>query len=288
MTVMRIEQLVEMYIDNIYNYPYPYDEAMFNKKNEEIRPYVDNSLYKAIQRLRPYYDVIEYMNISKKDYNVKEVTTGQYEVDFEVTSVSKTNFNHYAESTFKETIKIQLNPIKIESLDDSATQHYATYQDLEDDYKYDLTLPHKASELVQKNINNKSIQYQFKGAPKDNPFESDTTSLLDSYNMVYWLYNDEETNLNYPLDYNSILNSGVFKDISVRHKYISDIDLLEDGDLLFFGKNNNEVGIYVGDKEYVTIKGKFPKDNTTIQKYNLEKDWELFNGKIYRLKDDYL
>lgn len=285
---MRIEQIVELYIDNIYSYPYPYDEEMFNKKNTEIQPFVDTSLYRAIQRLRPYYDVIEYMNISKKEYKVREMTIGEYEVDFKVDTVSKTNFNHYSESTFKESIKIQLNPIKIESLDNSAEQHYATYKELEDNYKYELTLPYKVVEVLQKNIGNKSIQYQFKGSPKDNPFDTNSTSLLDSYNMVYWLYNNEDTKLNYPLDYNSLLNSGVFNDVSFQHRYISDIDTLEDGDLLFFGKHSSIVGVYTGDKKYVTIKGKFPRDITTISTYDLEKDWEAFNGKIFRLKEDYL
>ncbi len=285
---MRIEQIVELYIDNIYSYPYPYDEEMFNKKNAEIQPFVDNSLYKAIQRLRPYYDVVEYMNISKKEYTVREMTVGEYEVDFKVNTVSKTNFNHYSESTFKESIKIQLNPIKIESLDSSAEQYYATYQELEDNYKYELTLPYKVVEILQKNVGNKSIQYQFKGAPKDNPFDTSSISLLDSYNMVYWVYNNEYTKLNYPLDYNSLLNSEVFKDVSFTHRYIYDIDTLEDGDLLFFGKNSSIVGVYIGDKKYVTIKGKFPRDTTSILTYDLEKDWDTFNGKIFRLKEEYL
>lgn len=276
-----------MYTNNIYNYESPYTMEVVQKKDGEIKPYVDSDLFRAIQHLRPYVGVIESMLISNVDSKIDKVALNEYRVEVKVDVASKATNGDIAKSTFTETLDISLEPLKISSVDTEAKQHYASYQDTEHLYKDEPLFQDLIVEKAINSVDNRNINYQFKGAPKENPFNSKNLVYLDSYNMIYWLYNTEELNLNYPLDYNSLINSDVFKYLGTSHKYLSDINSLELGDLLLFGKNNNTVGLYIGNKEYITIDGKFPKDTSTIKIYNLEKNWDKFNGRILRLKDEY-
>ncbi|MGI4667723.1 hypothetical protein ACR2YZ_28020, partial [Klebsiella pneumoniae] len=58
------------------------------------------------------------------------------------------------------------------------------------------------------------------------------------------------------------------------------------GDILFFGRSDTNIGIYVGDGEFISMMGKFPKDETPIGKYKLDDYWNEFNGRVMRFDEE--
>ena len=286
-----INKIVEMYIKNIYEYEKDFDEDTIFDKQKELEQIAETDTVDAASHLRPYTNVIQQMIITNSNYDIKEIRTGLYEVNFKVRTLTHTYDGKKAESEHTEQIKVERtlkSSYFISSLSSDIQQIYATYMDY-GDLQPELRKSEQAYyEYMIGNVNLENIYYMYKGYPFQNPLVNDDKQLpCDSYNFIYWLYYNVDVELEYPLRSVDVLTGENFNTILEKcHKYKDDISKINEGDLIFFGINDDNVGIYMGDGEVATIIGYFPIDESgRVRTYKLEELWEAFNGRVMRYKD---
>lgn len=122
-----------------------------------------------------------------------------------------------------------------------------------------------------------------------NPFNEDPPYEMDSANFVYWGL--EMFGLMIETDRVNIraikMNRDKLREVANIGSGIT-IDELIYGDILFFGSADTQVGIYVGDGEFVSFLGSGQRNYAKgATKQNLEKGiWKKeFKGHVMRIKD---
>lgn len=289
----EINRLIEMYIKNIYEYDKDFTEQTIYDKQEELEQIAETDTVNSAKYSRPYPNVIQQIRITNPNFEVKETErSGIYNVDIEVRTLIDSYDGDSAEVNYTETIRVE-RTIKsdyfISSLSSDTQTIYATYEEREQE-----TVLRKSEdayyELMIGNINLNNLYYMYKGYPLQNPINNDKQLPCDSYNFIYWLYYNVGVELEYPLKSSDVLTSNNFNTILKKgHKYEDDINLINEGDLVFFGINDDNVGIYMGDGKVTTLIGVFPIDEEgRVKTYKLEELWEAFNGRVLRYKDPVL
>lgn len=289
----EINRLIEMYIKNIYEYDKDFTEQTIYDKQEELEQIAETDTVNSANYSRPYPNVIQQIRITNPNFEVKETErSGIYNVDIEVRTLIDSYDGDSAEVNYTETIRVE-RTIKsdyfISSLSSDTQTIYATYEEREQE-----TVLRKSEdayyELMIGNINLNNLYYMYKGYPLQNPINNDKQLPCDSYNFIYWLYYNVGVELEYPLKSSDVLTSNNFNTILKKgHKYEDDINLINEGDLVFFGINDDNVGIYMGDGNVTTLIGVFPIDDEgRIQTHKLTDLWEAFNGRVMRYKDPVL
>lgn len=289
----EINRLIEMYIKNIYEYEKDFTEQTIYDKQEELEQIAETDTVNSASYSRPYPNVIQQIRITNPNFEVKETErSGIYTVDIEVRTLIDSYDGDSAEVNYTETIRVE-RTIKsdyfISSLSSDTQTIYATYEEREQE-----TVLRKSEdayyELMIGNINLNNLYYMYKGYPLQNPINNDKQLPCDSYNFIYWLYYNVGVELEYPLKSSDVLTSNNFNTILKKgHKYEDDINLINEGDLVFFGINDDSVGIYMGDGKVTTLIGVFPIDEEgRMQTYKLTDLWEAFNGRVMRYKDPVL
>lgn len=289
----EINRLIEMYIKNIYEYEKDFTEQTIYDKQEELEQIAETDTVNSAKYSRPYPNVIQQIRITNPNFEVKETErSGIYNVDIEVRTLIDSYDGDSAEVNYTETIRVE-RTIKsdyfISSLSSDTQTIYATYEEREQE-----TVLRKSEdayyELMIGNINLNNLYYMYKGYPLQNPINNDKQLPCDSYNLIYWLYYNVGVELEYPLKSSDVLTSNNFNTILKKgHKYEDDINLINEGDLVFFGINDDNVGIYMGDGKVTTLIGVFPIDDEgRVQTHELTDLWEAFNGRVMRYKDPVL
>lgn len=289
----EINRLIEMYIKNIYEYEKDFTEQTIYDKQEELEQIAETDTVNSANYSRPYPNVIQQIIITNPNFEVKETErSGIYNVDIEVRTLIDSYDGDSAEVNYTETIRVE-RTIKsdyfISSLSSDTQTIYATYEEREQE-----TVLRKSEdayyELMIGNINLNNLYYMYKGYPLQNPINNDKQLPCDSYNFIYWLYYNVGVELEYPLKSSEVLTSNNFNIILKKgHKYEDDINLINEGDLVFFGINDDNVGIYMGDGKVTTLIGVFPIDDEgRVQTHELTDLWEAFNGRVMRYKDPVL
>lgn len=289
----EINRLIEMYIKNIYEYEKDFTEQTIYDKQEELEQIAETDTVNSAKYSRPYPNVIQQIRITNPNFEVKETErSGIYNVDIEVRTLIDSYDGDSAEVNYTETIRVE-RTIKsdyfISSLSSDTQTIYATYEEREQE-----TVLRKSEdayyELMIGNINLNNLYYMYKGYPLQNPINNDKQLPCDSYNFIYWLYYNVGVELEYPLKSSDVLTSNNFNTILKKgHKYEDDINLINEGDLVFFGINDDSVGIYMGDGKVTTLIGVFPIDDEgRVQTHKLTDLWEAFNGRVMRYKDPVL
>lgn len=289
----EINRLIEMYIKNIYEYEKDFTEQTIYDKQEELEQIAETDTVNSASYSRPYPNVIQQIRITNPNFEVKETErSGIYTVDIEVRTLIDSYDGDSAEVNYTETIRVE-RTIKsdyfISSLSSDTQTIYATYEEREQE-----TVLRKSEdayyELMIGNINLNNLYYMYKGYPLQNPINNDKQLPCDSYNFIYWLYYNVGVELEYPLKSSDVLTSNNFNTILKKgHKYEDDINLINEGDLVFFGINDDSVGIYMGDGKVTTLIGVFPIDDEgRVQTHKLTDLWEAFNGRVMRYKDPVL
>lgn len=289
----EINRLIEMYIKNIYEYEKDFTEQTIYDKQEELEQIAETDTVNSAKYSRPYPNVIQQIRITNPNFEVKETErSGIYNVDIEVRTLIDSYDGDSAEVNYTETIRVE-RTIKsdyfISSLSSDTQTIYATYEEREQE-----TVLRKSEdayyELMIGNINLNNLYYMYKGYPLQNPINNDKQLPCDSYNFIYWLYYNVGVELEYPLKSSDVLTSNNFNIILKKgHKYEDDINLINEGDLVFFGINDDNVGIYMGDGKVTTLIGVFPIDDEgRVQTHELTDLWEAFNGRVMRYKDPVL
>lgn len=289
----EINRLIEMYIKNIYEYDKDFTEQTIYDKQEELEQIAETDTVNSASYSRPYPNVIQQIRITNPNFEVKETErSGIYTVDIEVRTLIDSYDGDSAEVNYTETLRVE-RTIKsdyfISSLSSDTQTIYATYEEREQE-----TVLRKSEdayyELMIGNINLNNLYYMYKGYPLQNPINNDKQLPCDSYNFIYWLYYNVGVELEYPLKSSDVLTSNNFNTILKKgHKYEDDINLINEGDLVFFGINDDNVGIYMGDGKVTTLIGVFPIDDEgRVQTHKLTDLWEAFNGRVMRYKDPVL
>lgn len=289
----EINRLIEMYIKNIYEYEKDFTEQTIYDKQEELEQIAETDTVNSANYSRPYPNVIQQIRITNPNFEVKETErSGIYNVDIEVRTLIDSYDGDSAEVSYTETVRVE-RTIKsdyfISSLSSDTQTIYATYEEREQE-----TVLRKSEdayyELMIGNINLNNLYYMYKGYPLQNPINNDKQLPCDSYNFIYWLYYNVGVELEYPLKSSDVLTSNNFNTILKKgHKYEDDINLINEGDLVFFGINDDNVGIYMGDGNVTTLIGVFPIDDEgRVQTHKLTDLWEAFNGRVMRYKDPVL
>lgn len=289
----EINRLIEMYIKNIYEYDKDFTEQTIYDKQEELEQIAETDTVNSASYSRPYPNVIQQIRITNPNFEVKETErSGIYTVDIEVRTLIDSYDGDSAEVSYTETVRVE-RTIKsdyfISSLSSDTQTIYATYEEREQE-----TVLRKSEdayyELMIGNINLNNLYYMYKGYPLQNPINNDKQLPCDSYNFIYWLYYNVGVELEYPLKSSDVLTSNNFNTILKKgHKYEDDINLINEGDLVFFGINDDNVGIYMGDGKVTTLIGVFPIDDEgRVQTHELTDLWEAFNGRVMRYKDPVL
>lgn len=289
----EINRLIEMYIKNIYEYDKDFTEQTIYDKQEELEQIAETDTVNSANYSRPYPNVIQQIRITNPNFEVKETErSGIYNVDIEVRTLIDSYDGDSAEVSYTETVRVE-RTIKsdyfISSLSSDTQTIYATYEEREQE-----TVLRKSEdayyELMIGNINLNNLYYMYKGYPLQNPINNDKQLPCDSYNFIYWLYYNVGVELEYPLKSSDVLTSNNFSTILKKgHKYEDDINLINEGDLVFFGINDDNVGIYMGDGNVTTLIGVFPIDDEgRVQTHKLTDLWEGFNGRVMRYKDPVL
>lgn len=289
----EVNRLIEMYIKNIYEYEKDFTEQTIYDKQEELEQIAETDTVNSANYSRPYPNVIQQIRITNPNFEVKETErSGIYNVDIEVRTLIDSYDGDSAEVSYTETVRVE-RTIKsdyfISSLSSDTQTIYATYEEREQE-----TVLRKSEdayyELMIGNINLNNLYYMYKGYPLQNPINNDKQLPCDSYNFIYWLYYNVGVELEYPLKSSDVLTSNNFNTILKKgHKYEDDINLINEGDLVFFGINDDNVGIYMGDGKVTTLIGVFPIDDEgRVQTHKLTDLWEAFNGRVMRYKDPVL
>ena len=283
-----IESLVNLYIENVYQYKDNFTENDVYDKKVEIENITTTEIANAIHNTRPYPEVIKNMVVTNKtiDINTTEFND-TYSANIYVRVKSTTHDNQVSDIGHNETLQIQRsekNKFTINGLSYSQSVYYAPYMEDEGDYETNLPTSESVYYDLMMNITPlDNLRYKFNGKTTQNPFTTKDILYSDSYNWLYWLYYYKGIDLGFPLTSQDVLDDSNFKVIFKKgHKYKDDRTNYNEGDLLFFGLNDIHVGIYMGEGKFYTLKGAFPKEDKEPQIYNLDDYWNEFNGRVLR------
>lgn len=290
-TDKEAKDIIDKFIDNLFNFDVLTTERV-KEKDAEIKKITTEEMYKKVVYIRPYVGVIQSLNSQQIQYEsfLNNGTDIEAELSFRKISylVERGSIPTDSLSTVTVHLVERNQEILIDYFDEIQDVLYGEY--MEEEYLFNEDVPLSTILALDLNDNIKTlsnIKYMFKGAPKENPFGTDKDVYIDTYNLLYWLYLGEDEELAYPMNINYFFTEGRFYTVFGKgHKYKVDINKFIAGDILFFGRSDTNIGIYVGDGEFISMIGKFPKDETPIGKYKLDDYWNEFNGRVMRFDEE--
>lgn len=290
-TDKEAKDIIDKFIDNVFNFDVLTMERV-KEKDAEIKKITTEDMYEKVVYIRPYVGVIQSLNPQQIQYEsfLNNGTDIEAELSFRKISylVDRGSIPTDSLSTVTVHLVERNQEILIDYFDEIQDVLYGEY--MEEEYVFDEDVPLSTILALDLNDNLKSlsnIKYMFKGAPKKNPFGTDKDVYIDTYNLLYWLYLGEDEELAYPMNINYFFTEGRFYTIFGKgHKYKVDVSKFIAGDILFFGRSDTNIGIYVGDGEFISMIGKFPKDETPIGRYKLDDYWNEFNGRVMRFDEE--
>ncbi|QNH71330.1 hypothetical protein StAP1_198 [Staphylococcus phage vB_SauH_SAP1] len=290
-TDKQVKDIIEKFIDNVFSFDVLTAERVA-EKDEEVKKISDSDVYNKVVYIRPYVGVIQSMNTQHIQYESFSNNGADAEAVVTFRKISYPIGRESIPTDSLSTLIISLvernQELLIDSFDETQDVLYGEY--MEEEYVFDEDVPLSTILALDLNDNLKSlsnIKYMFKGAPKENPFGTDKDVYIDTYNLLYWLYLGEDEELAYPMNINYFFTEGRFFTVFGKgHKYKVDVSKFIVGDILFFGRSDTNIGIYVGDGEFISMIGKFPKDETPIGKYKLDDYWNEFNGRVMRFDEE--
>lgn len=289
-TVEDAKKLVTKFIYNIA----VFDElstSIIEQRDAELADYVSTYVYERVSGVRPYEGVIERIEVFNIDFEdiQNNLSTIDLVVSFRKKIYQVDRDKNVGDTIVTLNIRLQLEDDEwiIDTYEQEQDVLYADYFQYEEDEE-ELPTPIKIARYLIDNYNElTNIKYMFKGKPSENPLETDKDIYIDSFNILYWLYKQEGEELDYPVTLDNLLISYKFKEIFKKgHKYEFNVDKLLRGDILFFGKSDVSVGVYTGENTFISVRGKFPKDNKGLDIFNLDDYWKEFNGRVLRYGGD--
>lgn len=285
-----IEQIINIYIDNKYSYPYSFDTKTIEDKDIELKEITSSEYYPEIIKVRPYPGVVRYLTLTDRDvqieYDSADIANAYISV---IVNTLVGDYLTYTKVRYKTVLTLKRMDVNTWAIisDDEESELISEPEHINDDISILETNESIAQKYVDTLDEHKNIKYMFKGQPKENPFKTDKDVYIDTYNLVYWLFKEEDIELDYPLNANYFLTNGTFYTIFGKgHKYKVDINKFEQGDIIFFGRSDDNIGIYVGNGDFISMMGQFPKDETPIAMYKLEDYWDDFNGRVMRFDEE--
>ncbi|XWX32467.1 tail protein [Staphylococcus phage PG-2021_76] len=289
-TVEDAKKLVTKFINNIA----VFDElttSIIEQRDAELIEYTSEYVYERVSGVRPYEGVIERIEVFNIDF--EDIQNNISNIDMVVSFRKKIYLvdkdKNVGDTIVTLNIKLQLENDNwiIDNYEQEQDVLYADYFQYEEDEEELPTSITIARYLIDNYNSFTNIKYMFKGKPSENPFETDKDVYIDSFNMLYWLYRREGIELDYPLTVDSLLISSKFIEVFKKgHKYEFNVDKLSRGDILFFGKSDVSIGIYTGENTFISVRGKFPKDNKGLDLFKLDEYWKEFNGRVLRYGGD--
>lgn len=290
-TDKEAKDIIDKFIDNLFNFDVLTTERV-KEKDAEIKKIATEDMYEKVVYIRPYVGVIQSLNSQQIQYEsfLNNGTDIEAELSFRKISylVERGSIPTDSLSTVTVHLVERNQEILIDYFDEIQDVLYSEY--MEEEYLFNEDVPLSTILALDLNDNIKTlsnIKYMFKGAPKENPFGTDKDVYIDTYNLLYWLYLGEDEELAYPMNINYFFTEGRFYTVFGKgHKYKVDINKFIAGDILFFGRSDTNIGIYVGDGEFISMIGKFPKDETPIGRYKLDDYWNEFNGRVMRFDEE--
>lgn len=284
-----LNDVIDIYINNKYNYPNDFTEETIKEKNEELKEITEEKYYSTIIQARPYYDVVKFMNIQEVNISIVKETEDIAHATLDIVVVMLVG-NNLSYSSIQYITNLTLEKYANNTwliTDESEEGNLLNNPINPNDY---LTTRNIAESSIIRYVNeldnHKNIKYMFKGQPQENPFESDKDIYIDTYNLLYWLYLEEGVELQYPINANYFFTEGMFYTVFGKgHKYKVDVDKFEIGDILFFGRSDTNIGIYIDNGDFISMMGKFPKDDTSINIYSFDDYWDEFNGRVMRFDE---
>ncbi|XWX31071.1 tail protein [Staphylococcus phage PG-2021_19] len=290
-TDKEAKDIIDKFIDNVFNFDVLTTERV-KEKDAEIKKITTEDMYEKVVYIRPYVGVIQSLNPQQIQYEffLNNGTDIEAELSFRKVSylVDRGSIPTDSLSTVTVHLVERNQEILIDYFDEIQDVLYGEY--MEEEYLFNEDVP--LSTILALELNDAidsltNIKYMFKGAPKENPFGTDKDVYIDTYNLLYWLYLSEDEELAYPMNINYFFTEGRFYTVFGKgHKYKVDISKFIAGDILFFGRSDTNIGIYVGDGEFISMIGKFPKDETPIGRYKLDDYWNEFNGRVMRFDEE--
>lgn len=286
----EVKNVVTQFINNIAKFDNVTTQTI-DEKNDELRSYTSTYVYERVSGVRPYEGVIERIEVYNIDFeeiqnNISNVNTT---VSFRKKIYLEEKDTNIGDTIVTLNIQLQLENDKwiIDTYEQEQEVLYADYFQYEEEEE-ELPIPIRIARYLTDNYTELShIHYMFKANPYSNPFEVDTIVHIDSFNILYWLYKKEGVELTYPVTSESLLISSNFKEVFQKgHKYKFNLDNMVRGDILFFGKSDVSIGIYVGENKFISVRGKFPSDNKGLDIFSLDTHWDEFNGRVLRYRGD--
>ena len=285
-------QVIDRFIDNFLVYT-ELTNTLIEEKNNEAREFMRGEALSKILNIRPYPEVIRSLSPYNVQYEKFEDNGNNLQAIISYRKISYPNNTTENASDSLAELVIDLTYLHdgwvIDSFDEEQDILYADYfQNLSDEDE--TSGSYNISQFLINNYKKYSnIKYMYKKNTKEDLFNYNEDVYTDSFNMLYWLLVREGIPVTEGYDRNNLLSTELFDKVFDKgHKYKYNINEMIEGDILYFGKNDRNIGIYIGDARYITVTGKFPKDSIQgLDIHDLIKDWEQFNGKVIRLKEWY-
>ncbi|AFO70714.1 tail protein with lysin activity [Staphylococcus phage Stau2] len=290
-TDKQVKDVIDKFIDNLFNFEVLTKEKV-EEKDKEVKKITTEDVYNKVVYIRPYVGVIQ--SITPRQVTYDSFTNNGTDIEAKLTlrKISYTTDNLTVPTDALSTCMVHMvernGVLVIDYFDELQNILYGSYMENEHIFDEDVPVSTLVTLDLKENLNNyKHIQYMFKGNTDKNPFESKDIVPLDTYNLLYWMYKKRNVELKNPLTVNYFFTGKSFYTIFGKgHKYKVDIDKFKIGDILFFGRSDDNIGIYIGDKKFISLIGTFPKDNTSISTYELDDYWDDFNGRVMRFDED--
>lgn len=286
----NIKEVVYKYIVNTTVYDNNTIELQTEKDNE-LWELVNIDNYDTIANLRPYIGIVSKVELVAHKIDIKRVEQLRAIVDIDISSrrYFEDGDNTSAITSATLTLSNENGTWVITDIDDEVVpiNRDDNYNEI---MNADMT---KEQEFISYLLVNKprmsNLRYMHRGAPKENPLKNiDSNYNIDMFNVIYWVFNelDIDNELDYPLTQNELINFEFLKQVLPKgHKYKSNKEKIKRGDLLFFDTNDSLVGVYAEDNKFITLTGKFPKDNSTLEILDFNDYWwDRFNGRVMRMK----
>ncbi|XWX29924.1 tail protein [Staphylococcus phage PG-2021_40] len=288
----KIRDVVYRYIVNTTVYDNNTLELQDDKDNE-LWELVSIDYYDTIANLRPYVGVVDKVEMVAHKIDIKTVEQLRSTVDIDISSR-----RHFLDGD--NTVAITSSTLELTNENDNwvitSIDEDITPIDRDDNFNQimydDMTIDQEFVRYLLINKPNMSnLKYMYRGTPKVNPLKDVSKDYnIDMFNVVYWVFKEIELDneLDYPLTQNELINYERLQQVFDKgHKYKSNLTNLIKGDILFFDTNDSLIGVYVGENKFITLTGKFPKDNTTLSIHDIDDYWwERFNGRVMRLRGD--
>lgn len=287
----EVKKIVTAFIDNIASFE-EVTVSEIEKKNDELRDYSSTYVYERVSTVRPYEGIIKSQEVYNIDFEHIEDNVSHIDI---IVSFRKKVYLVREDANIGDTLvtlKIQLqyedDKWFIDTYEQEQEVLYADYFQYEEEEDDELPTPIRIARYLTDNYNElKNIKYMFKGKPSVNPFETEEKVYSDSFNILYWLYKMEDIEIDYPVTTDSIMISSDFEEIFKKgHKYKFNLDNLMRGDILFFGKSDVSIGIYAGENNFISVRGKFPQDEVGLDIFSIDDYWNEFNGRVVRYRGE--